>query len=128
MADPKTDETRTPQSEFSDPSRLDPSSARDSMQASLAEMERARASHPTPQHDDDGKSQGTGRHSAAPRNPTKGAGSQARDIRDQAYTVGKASARELSRRAAEEPWLTLGVGFAVGYLVAYLAHSGRRWG
>ena len=72
MADPKTDETRTPQSEFSDPSRLDPSSARDSMQASLAEMERARASHPTPQHDDDGKSQGTGRHSAAPRNPTKG--------------------------------------------------------
>jgi hypothetical protein len=129
MGNQETDETRMARTEFSDPSRLDPGSARDSMEASLAEMERARSSQPAPQHGDDGNTHTTGGHPAATRNTTeKASASQARDIRDQACKAGEDAARGLSRRAVEEPWLTLGVGFAVGYLVAYLTHGGRRWG
>jgi ElaB/YqjD/DUF883 family membrane-anchored ribosome-binding protein len=150
MAEPQGGDRRTPQTQFSDPAQDSEDPGRDSMAASLAEMERARsanAASPEQNGDNDEGSEpsvvenlrGTAERVAdatrqtaqqaadTTRQTAEQIGGQARDMAGQAYQAGQEAVREVGRRAAEQPWLAVGVGFAVGYLLAYLAHGGRRW-
>jgi ElaB/YqjD/DUF883 family membrane-anchored ribosome-binding protein len=152
MAEPQGGDRRTPQTQFSDPAQDSEDPGRDSMAASLAEMERARSANAASperdgEHDDKGGDpsvvdtlRGTAERAAeatrrsaqqaadATRQTAEQLGGQARDMAGQAYQAGQEAVREVGRRAAEQPWLAVGVGFAVGYLLAYLAHGGgRRW-
>jgi ElaB/YqjD/DUF883 family membrane-anchored ribosome-binding protein len=150
MAEPQGGERRTQQTQFSDPAHDSEDPGRDSMEASLAEMERARsanaASPDNAENDEGGEPsvvdnlRGTAERAAdatrrtaqqaadATRQTAEQLGGQARDMAGQAYQAGQEAVREVGRRAAEQPWVAVGVGFAVGYLLAYLAHGGgRRW-
>ncbi|MFO1057240.1 MAG: hypothetical protein U1E53_09760 [Dongiaceae bacterium] len=158
MADPQGDERRSPQTQFSDPAHNGADPGRDSMEASLAEMERARSANAAPSQEEGGeehggqeggigetlrgaaettrrtaeRAAGTARETAgqaaeATREAAEQLGGQARDMAGQAYQAGQEAVREVGRRAAEQPWVAVGVGFAVGYLLAWLIHGERRW-
>jgi ElaB/YqjD/DUF883 family membrane-anchored ribosome-binding protein len=107
MADPQGGEQRTPQTQFSDPSH-GTGTARDPMEAGAIRETAQRAADAT-------------------RQAAEQLGSQAGDMAGRAYQAGQGAVQAVGRRAAEQPWLAVGVGFAVGYLLAYLAHGGRRW-
>ena len=117
---------RASESHFSDPSRDRGSPPHDSMEASLAEMERARSAHPASSSGDhDGEPGSPHDHAAGTAENTQGG---ARGMAERAYEVGREAVGGVGRRATEEPWLAMAISFVAGYALACLVHGGRRWG
>src|SRR5690242_13334308 len=104
---------RPSESHFSDPSRDRGSPPRDSMETSLAEMERARSTHPASisgEHDG---------NPGRPRDKADGAAENrygaARGMGERAYEVGREAVGGVGRRAADEPLLAMAISFVAGY-------------
>src|SRR6185295_20382525 len=104
---------RASESHFSDPSRDRGSPPHDSMEASLAEMERARSAHPASSRGDYEGQSGSPRDQAA--GAAENSQGAARGMAARAYEVGRGAAAGVGRRATEEPWLAMAISFVVGY-------------